>query len=56
MLRSRGTAEPATPRVEIVRMRRRHLRGVMAIERQAYSLLLRADCAVVTVFAGNRPT
>jgi [ribosomal protein S18]-alanine N-acetyltransferase len=37
MLRSRGTAEPATPRVEIVRMRRRHLRGVMAIERQAYS-------------------
>src|SRR5437762_2160543 len=37
MLRSRGTAEPATPRVEIARMRRRHLRGVMAIERQAYA-------------------
>ena len=37
MLRSRGTAEPATPRLEIVKMRRRHLRGVMAIERQAYA-------------------
>jgi [ribosomal protein S18]-alanine N-acetyltransferase len=37
MLRSRGTTEPATPRLEIVRMRRRHLRGVMAIERQAYA-------------------
>src|SRR5436305_9905952 len=36
MLRSRGTAEPATSRLEIARMRRRHLRGVMAIERQAY--------------------
>src|SRR5437870_12874019 len=37
MLRSRGTAEPATPRLEVVKMRRRHLRGVMAIERQAYA-------------------
>src|SRR2546428_11307006 len=37
MLRSRGTAEPATSRLEIVKMRRRHLRGVMAIERQAYA-------------------
>ena len=37
MLRSRGIAEPATPRLEIVKMRRRHLRGVMAIERQAYA-------------------
>src|SRR5215475_1951486 len=36
MLRSRGTAEPASPRLEIVKMRRRHLRGVMAIEREAY--------------------
>src|SRR6266496_355946 len=37
MLRSRGTAESATPRLEIVKMRRRHLRGVMAIEREAYA-------------------
>src|SRR5204862_8116968 len=37
MLRSRGTAEPATSRLEIVKMRRRHLRGVMAIEREAYA-------------------
>jgi ribosomal-protein-alanine N-acetyltransferase len=37
MLRSRGISEPAAPRVEIDRMRRRHLRGVMAIERQAYA-------------------
>ena len=36
MLRSLGISEPATPRLEIARMRRRHLRGVMAIERQAY--------------------
>ena len=36
MLRSRGTAEPGSPRLEIVKMRRRHLRGVMAIERQVY--------------------
>jgi len=37
MLRSRGTSEHGAPRVEVTRMRRRHLRGVMAIERQAYS-------------------
>ena len=37
MLRSRGIDEHGTPRVEIGRMRRRHLRGVMAIERQAYA-------------------
>jgi ribosomal-protein-alanine N-acetyltransferase len=37
MLRSRGISEPATPRLDVVRMRRRHLRGVMAIERQAYA-------------------
>ena len=37
MLRSRGTAEPGSPRLEIVKMRRRHLRGVMAIEREAYA-------------------
>jgi [ribosomal protein S18]-alanine N-acetyltransferase len=36
MLRSRGINERAAPKVEITRMRRRHLRGVMAIERQAY--------------------
>jgi ribosomal-protein-alanine N-acetyltransferase len=36
MLRSLGISEPATSRLEIGRMRRRHLRGVMAIERQAY--------------------
>ena len=35
MLRSRGIAEPGAPRLEIAKMRRRHLRGVMAIERQA---------------------
>jgi len=37
MLRSRGIAEPGAPRLEVARMRRRHLRGVMAIERQAYA-------------------
>jgi ribosomal-protein-alanine N-acetyltransferase len=37
MLRSRGISEPGAPRLEIARMRRRHLRGVMAIERQAYA-------------------
>jgi ribosomal-protein-alanine N-acetyltransferase len=37
MLRSRGINEHGVSRVEIDRMRRRHLRGVMAIERQAYA-------------------
>ena len=37
MLRSRGIAEPGASRLEVVKMRRRHLRGVMAIERQAYA-------------------
>lgn len=37
MLRSRGIGERAAPRLEIGRMRRRHLRGVMAIERQVYA-------------------
>ena len=37
MLRSRGIGERAASRVEIGRMRRRHLRGVMAIERQVYT-------------------
>ncbi len=37
MLRSRGISEPGVPRLEITRMRRRHLRGVMAIERQVYA-------------------
>jgi ribosomal-protein-alanine N-acetyltransferase len=37
MRRSLGTTEPAASRLEIVRMRRRHLRGVMAIERQVYA-------------------
>ena len=37
MLRSRGTVEPGAHRLEILKMRRRHLRGVMAIERQAYA-------------------
>jgi [ribosomal protein S18]-alanine N-acetyltransferase len=37
MLRSRGIAELGARRLEIGTMRRRHLRGVMAIERQAYS-------------------
>jgi ribosomal-protein-alanine N-acetyltransferase len=37
MLRSLGISEPAAARLEITRMRRRHLRGVMAIERQAYA-------------------
>ena len=36
MLRSRGIDERAAPRLEIGRMQRRHLRGVMAIERQVY--------------------
>ncbi|MEA2579886.1 MAG: [ribosomal protein S18]-alanine N-acetyltransferase [Actinomycetota bacterium] len=37
MLRSLGISEPAAARLEITRMRRRHLRGVMVIERQAYA-------------------
>jgi [ribosomal protein S18]-alanine N-acetyltransferase len=36
MLRSRGIAETGS-RLEVTKMRRRHLRGVMAIERQAYA-------------------
>lgn len=36
MLRSRGIDEQGTSTLEVTRMRRRHLRGVMAIERQAY--------------------
>ncbi len=37
MRRSLGISEPGASRLEIVRMRRRHLRGVMAIERQVYA-------------------
>ena len=37
MRRSLGISEPEAPRVDVTRMRRRHLRGVMAIERQVYS-------------------
>jgi ribosomal-protein-alanine N-acetyltransferase len=37
MRRSLGISEPEAPRVEVTPMRRRHLRGVMAIERQVYS-------------------
>ena len=36
MRRSLGISEPEASRLEITRMRRRHLRGVMAIERQVY--------------------
>ena len=37
MRRSLGISEPEAPRLEVIRMRRRHLRGVMAIERQVYA-------------------
>jgi ribosomal-protein-alanine N-acetyltransferase len=37
MRRSPGTSDIEVPRLEVARMRRRHLRGVMAIERQVYS-------------------
>jgi [ribosomal protein S18]-alanine N-acetyltransferase len=37
MLRSRGIGERGAPDLEVGRMRRRHLRGVMAIERQVYA-------------------
>ena len=37
MLRSRGIGEHGASRLEVGRMRRRHLRGVMAIERQVYA-------------------
>jgi len=37
MRRSLGISEPEAPRVDVTRMRRRHLRGVMAIERQVYT-------------------
>lgn len=37
MLRSHGIGERSGSRLEVSRMRRRHLRGVMAIERQAYA-------------------
>jgi ribosomal-protein-alanine N-acetyltransferase len=36
MRRSLGTNEPDQPELEITRMRRRHLKGVLAIERQVY--------------------
>ena len=36
MRRSLGTKEPGPAELEIGRMRRRHLRGIMAIERQVY--------------------
>jgi [ribosomal protein S18]-alanine N-acetyltransferase len=36
MRRSPGITELEGPRLEVSRMRRRHLRGVMAIERQVY--------------------
>src|SRR5947209_5224845 len=36
MRRSLGVKEPGPAELEISRMRRRHLRGVMAIERQVY--------------------
>src|ERR671934_203217 len=37
MRRSRGIAGSEAPALEVSRMRRRHLRGVMAIERQVYA-------------------
>ena len=37
MRRSLGISELEAPRVEVSPMRRRHLRGVMAIERQVYT-------------------
>src|SRR4249920_2556783 len=37
MRRSLGISEPEAPRVDVTLMRRRHLRGVMAIERQVYT-------------------
>jgi [ribosomal protein S18]-alanine N-acetyltransferase len=36
MRRSLGISEPEAPQLEVTRMRRRHLRGVMAIERRVY--------------------
>src|SRR6266511_2460884 len=36
MRRSLGTREPGPAELEIGRMRRRHLKGIMAIERQVY--------------------
>lgn len=36
MRRSLGISDIAAPRLEVTRMKRRHLRGVMAIERQVY--------------------
>ncbi len=36
MRRSIGLEQAASPEIEITRMRRRHLKGVMAIERQVY--------------------
>ena len=36
MRRSLGIDEGKQPKVDVMRMRRRHLRGVMAIERQVY--------------------
>ena len=36
MRRSLGTSDVAAPRLEVTRMKRRHLRGIMVIERQVY--------------------
>src|ERR671915_2218031 len=37
MRRSRGASGSEAPALEVTRMRRRHLRGVMAIERRVYA-------------------
>jgi [ribosomal protein S18]-alanine N-acetyltransferase len=37
MRRSHGTSESEAPGLDVTRMRRRHLRGVMAIERRVYA-------------------
>ena len=36
MRRSLGISEPEAPKLEVIRMRRRHLRGVLRIEQQVY--------------------
>jgi ribosomal-protein-alanine N-acetyltransferase len=56
MRRSIGLEQPEAPDVEITRMRRRHLRGIMAIERQVYPRPWSPNLFVSEMTAGRNRT
>jgi ribosomal-protein-alanine N-acetyltransferase len=56
MRRSIGLERPEAPDVEITRMRRRHLRGIMAIERQVYPRPWSPNLFVSEMTAGRNRT